>query len=150
PPPTLPSPRPATSCGCRWGSRRATIWSPTSRRRSSGRRWRRAPSAVSGLAFTHPGRRAVCCNARPDTVLSSLFPLDLHFGGAERAIGVYLLDCPEGPLLFDCGPSSTLPRLKEGLRECGVELAEVRHLLLSHIHLDHAGAAGAIVREHPE
>src|SRR5215216_802233 len=76
-------------------------------------------------------------------------PLDLHFGGAERAIGVYLLETPDGPALFDCGPSSTLPRLKEGLRERGVELAELRHLLLSHIHLDHAGAAGALVREHP-
>jgi glyoxylase-like metal-dependent hydrolase (beta-lactamase superfamily II) len=81
--------------------------------------------------------------------MDSLFPVDLWFGGAERAIGVYLLDCPGGPLLFDCGPSTTLPRLKEGLHECGAELGEIRHLLLSHIHLDHAGAAGAIVREHP-
>src|SRR5438552_12604031 len=82
--------------------------------------------------------------------MDSLFPVDLHFGGVERAIGVYVLDCPDGPLLFDCGPSTTLPRLKEGLSECGVELTDIRHLLLSHIHLDHAGAAGAIVREHPE
>jgi glyoxylase-like metal-dependent hydrolase (beta-lactamase superfamily II) len=76
-------------------------------------------------------------------------PIDLHFGGAERAIGVYLVDTPDGPALFDCGPTSTLPRLKEGLRERGLELRELRHLLLSHVHLDHAGAAGAIVREHP-
>ena len=82
--------------------------------------------------------------------MDSLFPVDLHFGGVERAIGVYVLDCPDGPLLFDCGPSTTLPRLKEALRDCGVELTDIRHLLLSHIHLDHAGAAGAIVREHPE
>jgi glyoxylase-like metal-dependent hydrolase (beta-lactamase superfamily II) len=82
--------------------------------------------------------------------MDSLFPVDLHFGGVERAIGVYVLDGPGGPLLFDCGPATTLPRLKEGLRECGVELREIRHLLLSHIHLDHAGAAGAIVREHPD
>jgi glyoxylase-like metal-dependent hydrolase (beta-lactamase superfamily II) len=32
----------------------------------------------------------------------------------------------------------------------GLGLGDVRHLLLSHIHLDHAGAAGALVREHPE
>jgi glyoxylase-like metal-dependent hydrolase (beta-lactamase superfamily II) len=76
-------------------------------------------------------------------------PIDLHFGGAERAIGVYLVDTPDGPALFDCGPTSTLPRLKEGLRERGLELHDLRHLLLSHVHLDHAGAAGAIVREHP-
>jgi glyoxylase-like metal-dependent hydrolase (beta-lactamase superfamily II) len=76
-------------------------------------------------------------------------PIDLHFGGADRSIGVYLLDTPDGPALFDCGPSSTLPRLKEGLRERGLALGDLRHLLLSHIHLDHAGATGAIVREHP-
>src|SRR3954467_8127052 len=76
-------------------------------------------------------------------------PLDLHFGGAERAIGVYLLETACGPALFDCGPSSTLPRLKVVLRERGLEPTDVRHLLLSHVHLDHAGAAGSLVREHP-
>ena len=81
--------------------------------------------------------------------MSSLFPLDLHFGGVERAIGAYVLDCPEGPLLHDCGPATTLPRLKEALAECDLVLRDLRGLLLSHIHLDHAGAAGAIVREHP-
>ena len=82
--------------------------------------------------------------------MDSLFPLDLHFGGVDRAIGVYVLDCPEGPMLFDCGPETTLPRLEEALRECDLELADIRHLLLSHIHFDHAGAAGALVRRHPE
>ena len=77
-------------------------------------------------------------------------PLDLLFGGAERAIGVYVLDTADGPALFDCGPSSTLARLKDSLRERGLALTDLRHLLLSHIHLDHAGAAGALVREHPE
>ena len=50
----------------------------------------------------------------------------------------------------DCGPASTLPRLVAGLREHGVELADLRHLLLSHIHLDHAGAAGSLVALQPE
>ncbi|HEY7536936.1 MAG TPA: MBL fold metallo-hydrolase [Gaiellaceae bacterium] len=77
-------------------------------------------------------------------------PIDLHFAGVEHAIGVYLLDSDDGPALFDCGPTTTLARLEEGLRERGLELTDVRHLLLSHIHLDHAGGAGAIVRKHPE
>src|SRR6185503_7979318 len=42
------------------------------------------------------------------------------------------------------------PALKRGLAERGLELADVKQLLLSHIHLDHAGAAGTLVREHPE
>jgi glyoxylase-like metal-dependent hydrolase (beta-lactamase superfamily II) len=77
-------------------------------------------------------------------------PLDLLHLGRERVIGVYLLDTPEGPALFDCGPSTCVPVLKERLRERGLELQDVPHLLLSHIHLDHAGAAGVLVREHPE
>jgi glyoxylase-like metal-dependent hydrolase (beta-lactamase superfamily II) len=78
-----------------------------------------------------------------------LYPLDLHFHGFERAIGVYLLESDDGPMLFDCGPSTTLPRLEECLAALGLELTDIRHLLLSHIHLDHAGAAGSIVRRHP-
>jgi glyoxylase-like metal-dependent hydrolase (beta-lactamase superfamily II) len=76
-------------------------------------------------------------------------PIDLLHQGAERIIGSYLFETPEGPALFDCGPSSCLGRLKEGLRERGLELTDLRHLLLSHIHLDHAGATGVLVREHP-
>jgi len=77
-------------------------------------------------------------------------PLDLRHGGAERVIGSYLLDTEDGPAVFDCGPTTCLEALKAGLRSRGLELRDVRHLLLSHIHLDHAGAAGVLVREHPE
>jgi glyoxylase-like metal-dependent hydrolase (beta-lactamase superfamily II) len=76
-------------------------------------------------------------------------PLDLVHTGRERVIGVYLVDTPAGPALFDCGPTSCVPALKQRLAERGLELSDVRHLLLSHIHLDHAGAAGVLVREHP-
>ena len=76
-------------------------------------------------------------------------PLDLRHQGTERVIGAYLLETPDGVAIFDCGPTSDLDALRAGLRERGAELRDVRHLLLSHIHLDHAGAAGAIVREHP-
>jgi glyoxylase-like metal-dependent hydrolase (beta-lactamase superfamily II) len=79
-----------------------------------------------------------------------LSPIDLRHGGAERTVGCYLLETDAGLALFDCGPASCLEALKAGLAERGHELGDVRHLLLSHIHLDHAGAAGSIVREHPE
>jgi glyoxylase-like metal-dependent hydrolase (beta-lactamase superfamily II) len=77
-------------------------------------------------------------------------PLDLVHRSAERVIGCYLLESSDGPALLDCGPTTCVPRLKERLRERGLELSELRHLLLSHIHLDHAGAAGVLVREHPK
>jgi glyoxylase-like metal-dependent hydrolase (beta-lactamase superfamily II) len=76
-------------------------------------------------------------------------PIDLLHGGAARTIGSYLLETPDGLSLFDCGPSSCITALKDGLAERGVALEEIENLLLSHIHLDHAGAAGTLVREHP-
>ena len=77
-------------------------------------------------------------------------PLDLHHQGMERVIGSYLLETGDGPALFDCGPSSCVTRLQDALLERGLELRDIRHLLLSHVHLDHAGAAGVLVRLHPE
>jgi glyoxylase-like metal-dependent hydrolase (beta-lactamase superfamily II) len=76
-------------------------------------------------------------------------PLDLHHLGAERVIGVYVLETEDGLALQDCGPSTCIPALKERLAERGLALTDLRHLILSHIHLDHAGAAGTLVREHP-
>jgi glyoxylase-like metal-dependent hydrolase (beta-lactamase superfamily II) len=81
--------------------------------------------------------------------MAALPHIDLLFGGAEHAIGVYLVDTDDGLALFDCGPTSTLGALEAGLAAHGVQLTDVRHLLLSHIHLDHAGAAGPLVRRHP-
>jgi glyoxylase-like metal-dependent hydrolase (beta-lactamase superfamily II) len=77
-------------------------------------------------------------------------PLDLLHLGHERVIGVYLLATSDGPALFDCGPATCVPALKQRLGERGLELQDLRHLLLSHIHLDHAGAAGVLVREHAD
>ncbi len=81
--------------------------------------------------------------------MAELEPIDLHHQGAERVIGSYLLDTDDGPAVFDPGPSTTVGALKAGLAERGLELGDVRHLLLSHIHLDHGGAAGTLVREQP-
>jgi glyoxylase-like metal-dependent hydrolase (beta-lactamase superfamily II) len=79
----------------------------------------------------------------------SLEPIDLFHQGNARTIAAYVVDTDDGPALFDCGPTTTVSALKDGLTQHGLELTDVRHLLLSHIHLDHAGAAGVLVREHP-
>ena len=78
-----------------------------------------------------------------------LEPIDLYHEGNARSVAAYLVDTDDGPALFDCGPAATIGALKAGLAEQGLALADIRHLLLSHIHLDHAGAAGVLVREHP-
>jgi glyoxylase-like metal-dependent hydrolase (beta-lactamase superfamily II) len=71
-------------------------------------------------------------------------PIDLRHQGFEGLIGVYLLETDDGPALFDSGPATCYERLSEQ-----VDVGELRHLLLSHIHLDHAGAAGLLVRDNP-
>lgn len=75
-------------------------------------------------------------------------PIDLHHQG-PGIVACYLLETEDGPALFDCGPTTCIPALKDGLSTHGLELSDVKHLLLSHIHLDHSGAAGVLVREHP-
>jgi glyoxylase-like metal-dependent hydrolase (beta-lactamase superfamily II) len=74
--------------------------------------------------------------------------IDLRHLGRERVIASYLLAGDE-PALVDCGPASCADALRAGLREQGLEVRDLRHLVLTHIHLDHAGAAGTLVREHP-
>ena len=76
-------------------------------------------------------------------------PIDLLHGGVQRTIGAYVLETDAGLALFDCGPAVCIPALERGLADRGLALADVGHLLLSHIHLDHAGAAGALVRRQP-
>jgi glyoxylase-like metal-dependent hydrolase (beta-lactamase superfamily II) len=81
--------------------------------------------------------------------VAPLEPIDLLHLGRERIVASYLVDTDDGPALVDCGPSTTVDALKAGLADRGLALADIRHLLVSHIHLDHAGAAGVLVREHP-
>jgi len=51
-----------------------------------------------------------------------LEPVDLRYRGFPRAIGVYVVETTDGAALLDCGPSTTLPRLRAGLRERGMVL----------------------------
>jgi len=81
--------------------------------------------------------------------MASPEPIDLLHLGRERVIASYLLDTTDGPALLDCGPTTCVDALEAGLAAHGLALTDVRHLLLTHIHLDHAGAAGVLVRKHP-
>jgi glyoxylase-like metal-dependent hydrolase (beta-lactamase superfamily II) len=76
-------------------------------------------------------------------------PIDLFHRGIGRGIGCFVVETPDGLALNDCGPASTLPTLEKALADRGLGFGDLSHLLLSHIHFDHAGAAGAIVRANP-
>jgi glyoxylase-like metal-dependent hydrolase (beta-lactamase superfamily II) len=75
--------------------------------------------------------------------------IDLNFRGSPRVIATAVIGGPDGIVLVDPGPTSCLPALEAGLRDRGLSLRDVRSLLLTHIHLDHAGAAGTIVERVP-
>ena len=81
--------------------------------------------------------------------------LDLRFQGEPGVIAAFLVEGPEGLALIETGPGSTLPALREGLAGLGVAPERVGDVFVTHIHLDHAGAAGwwarqgATVHVHP-
>jgi glyoxylase-like metal-dependent hydrolase (beta-lactamase superfamily II) len=79
----------------------------------------------------------------------TLEPIDLHHGDQAKKIAAYVVETDDGIALFDCGPAACVASLEAGLAERGLALTDIRHLLLSHIHLDHAGATGVLVRKHP-
>lgn len=72
---------------------------------------------------------------------------DLHLG-RSHVIATYVL-LGEQIALVDPGPTSTLPQLEAGLAALGIALGDVQSLLLTHIHLDHAGATGTILARYP-
>jgi glyoxylase-like metal-dependent hydrolase (beta-lactamase superfamily II) len=83
------------------------------------------------------------------TLTHGLSWIDLQFQGRSRAIATAVVHAAGGVALVDPGPTSCLPVLTAGLEHRGIRMVDVRELLLTHIHLDHAGAAGTLVRAHP-
>jgi len=75
--------------------------------------------------------------------------VDLRFLGRAGRIAAGAIRTPAGALVVDPGPTSCLPRLIDGLAQDGITPQDLHGLLLTHIHLDHAGAAGTLVRQYP-
>jgi glyoxylase-like metal-dependent hydrolase (beta-lactamase superfamily II) len=76
--------------------------------------------------------------------------LDLNFQGRSQAIAAYLIRSGDAVVLVESGPGSTLAGLEAGLANEGLSPRDVTHVLLTHIHLDHAGAAGWLARQGAE
>ena len=83
------------------------------------------------------------------TLATGLSYLDLRFQGFPRVIATAVLHGSGGVALVDPGPSSALASLRATLGDAGLAISDVTALLLTHIHLDHAGATGTLVRENP-
>jgi glyoxylase-like metal-dependent hydrolase (beta-lactamase superfamily II) len=79
-----------------------------------------------------------------------LFLIDLLFQDTPGVIAAYLLAGPGDDLaLIETGPGSTLPALLDGIRAAGYDPAAITKLIVTHIHLDHAGAAGLLIERLP-
>lgn len=67
--------------------------------------------------------------------------LDLHFLQENSAIASFLIETSDGLVLIESGPETTFNHLIEAIEKLGFDWKEIKHLFLSHIHFDHAGAA---------
>lgn len=75
--------------------------------------------------------------------------LDLNWTNRPRSIASALLEFGDARILIDPGPDSTFPTLLGHLASRGVTVADLNAVLLTHIHLDHAGATGSLVHANP-
>jgi glyoxylase-like metal-dependent hydrolase (beta-lactamase superfamily II) len=75
--------------------------------------------------------------------------VDLEYLGRTGHIATCFLDTTEGLAVVDPGPASTYPRFQDGLRAIGATLDDVRIVLATHIHLDHAGVTGWLAETQP-
>jgi glyoxylase-like metal-dependent hydrolase (beta-lactamase superfamily II) len=78
---------------------------------------------------------------------TTVITLDLDFQGRSQAIASYLIRDGDAVVLVESGPGSSLKGLETALQGNGLSPAAVTHVLLTHIHLDHAGAAGWLSRQ---
>ena len=72
--------------------------------------------------------------------------IDLNFQGIDNAIAAFLLETSIGPILIETGPYSSFESLKAGLKGHDYTIDDIKHVLITHIHLDHAGAAWAMAK----
>ena len=81
--------------------------------------------------------------------MNAITILDTNWVGRPHSVGVALLESGGHSALIDPGPESTYATLREHLHSRGLSPAHLDAVLLTHIHLDHAGAAGSLVRDNP-
>jgi glyoxylase-like metal-dependent hydrolase (beta-lactamase superfamily II) len=78
-----------------------------------------------------------------------LHAIDLEFQGLPGVIASYLVSQDGDHALIETGPTTTMGALLAGLKHLGVDPIEISKLLVTHIHLDHAGAAGTLIQRYP-
>lgn len=81
--------------------------------------------------------------------MPGLWFVDLKVGGEEEYIGAYIVASGKEVALVESGPARTAENLLDALGEIGFRPESVRYILLTHVHLDHGGASGALIEHFP-
>lgn len=85
-----------------------------------------------------------------ETIARGIAYVDLDFLGRQRVIATAILQGPRGVALVDPGPATCLDTLRSSLEHRGIGIGDLTALLLTHIHLDHAGTTGLLLKENPD
>jgi glyoxylase-like metal-dependent hydrolase (beta-lactamase superfamily II) len=75
----------------------------------------------------------------------NLFLIDLETGGFKNLIASYVIKGPK-TIIVETGPSSSIANLLSGLKELNVKKEDVAYVAISHVHLDHGGGAGTLLK----
>jgi glyoxylase-like metal-dependent hydrolase (beta-lactamase superfamily II) len=75
--------------------------------------------------------------------------IDLKPTGLESFIASYVLKGEKATAIIETGPTCSIPNLLSGLEEMGVKNEDVDYIMVSHIHIDHAGGSGTLMRHLP-
>ena len=73
--------------------------------------------------------------------------VDVNYLGIPQAIASYVIEGPQGLVMIETGPGSSIDGLTAGLAAIGFKPADIKHTLLTHIHFDHGGASGWMARQ---
>jgi glyoxylase-like metal-dependent hydrolase (beta-lactamase superfamily II) len=80
--------------------------------------------------------------------LGDIYTVDPHLMGTPGALTLYIIDAPE-PTIVDTGSANSPEKIYDALDSIGIDRTEVEHVLVTHVHLDHAGGAGHLAEELP-
>jgi glyoxylase-like metal-dependent hydrolase (beta-lactamase superfamily II) len=81
-------------------------------------------------------------------VAPGITAIDTFYGGRERYTAAYLLSAGE-PLIVETGPTTSVEPVVAGLERLGIAATDLAHIVLTHIHLDHAGGVGHLAARYP-
>lgn len=96
--------------------------------------------------MAYQGRKGV--PLRTKQIGINLYQVELETGGFKNLICSYVLKGAKTTLV-ESGPTSSVPKLLEGLEELGIRFEDVQYVAVTHVHLDHGGGAGTLLKSLP-